>query len=64
MGELSVPFPLVRLVASPPARQRRDEASRLYGTHDSCRNEDLPDMAEHLQGCLERVQVELVETAD
>jgi hypothetical protein len=35
----------------------------IVGTHDSCRNEDLPDMAEHLKGYLERVQAELVESA-
>jgi hypothetical protein len=36
----------------------------IAGTHDSCRNEDLPDMAEHLKGCLERVQAERAESAD
>jgi hypothetical protein len=36
----------------------------IAGTHDSCRNEDLPDMAAHLKGCLERVQAELVGSVD
>ena len=29
-----------------------------------CRNEDLPDMAEHLKGCLELVQAELMASTD
>ena len=35
----------------------------IAGTHDSCRNEDLPDLAAHLKSCLERVQAKLVESA-
>lgn len=50
----------------PPSRRRAwermglraiaTEYEAIAGTHDSCRNEDLPDLAAHLKGCLERVE--------